>query len=84
MMVSPLNIFYWFLSTKYALCSLVEIDPVVLEKKMKMWKIYNHVDDNDNKNDNGNDNVPTWAFMISSDELKILPEFFISKTLNTE
>ena len=27
---------------------LVEIGPVVLEKKMKMWKVY---DDNDNDND---------------------------------
>ena len=29
--------------------SLVEIGPVVLEKKMKMWKVY---DDNYNNNDN--------------------------------
>ena len=32
--------------------SLVEIDPVVLEKKMEMWKIYdnnNDIDDNDDR-----------------------------------
>ena len=28
--------------------SLVEIGPVVLEKKMKMWKVYDDDDDNDN------------------------------------
>ena len=31
--------------------SLVEIGPVILEKKMKMWKVYN--DDDDNDADNG-------------------------------
>ena len=34
--------------------SLLEIGPVDLEKKMKMWKVYDN-DDNDNDNDN-NDN----------------------------
>ena len=41
---------------------------MVLEKKMKMWKIYNHVDDNDNENDNGNDNVSielSWSAQMS-------------------
>ena len=33
--------------------SLVEIGPVVLEKKMKMWKVYDNDDDNDNDNDDG-------------------------------
>ena len=34
--------------------SLVEINPVVLEKKMKMWKVCDNVDDNDdNDNDDG-------------------------------
>ena len=28
--------------------SLVEIGPVVLEKKMKLWKVYDDDDDNDN------------------------------------
>ena len=28
--------------------NLVEIYPVVLEKKMKMWKVYDNDDDNDN------------------------------------
>ena len=31
-------------SLKDALCKIVEIDPVVLEKKIKMWKVY---DEND-------------------------------------
>ena len=31
--------------------SLVEIGPVVLEKKMKMWKVYD--DDNKNNDNNG-------------------------------
>ena len=34
--------------------SLVEISPVVLEKKMKMWKVYDD-DNNDHGNDNNND-----------------------------
>ena len=34
--------------------SLVEIDPVVLEKKMKMWKVYDD-DDDDNDDNNAND-----------------------------
>ena len=41
--------------------SLVEIDPVVLEKKTKMWKVYN----NDNHRQR---TIFTWAF--SSGELK--------------
>ena len=32
--------------------SFVEIGPVVLEKKMKMWKVYDN-DNNDNDNDDG-------------------------------
>ena len=35
--------------------SLVEIDPVVLEKKMKVWKVYDNNNDND-ANDYNNDN----------------------------
>ena len=35
--------------------SLVEIGPVVLEKKMKMWKVYNDNDNNDNDNDDNDD-----------------------------
>ena len=31
--------------------SLVEIGPVVLEKKMKMCKVYDNNDNNDNNND---------------------------------
>ena len=32
--------------------SLVEIDPLVLKKKMKMWKVYDNAnDDNDDNND---------------------------------
>ena len=34
--------------------NLIEIGPAVLEKKMKMWKVYDD-DDNDN-DDNDNDN----------------------------
>ena len=39
----------------YFVPSLVEIGPVVLEKKMKMWKVYDNDDndDNDNNNDDG-------------------------------
>ena len=47
--------------------SLVEIGPVVLEKKMKMWKVYDN-DDNDNNNDDGQRTNLTWAF--GSGELK--------------
>ena len=37
--------------------SLVEIGPVVLEKKMKMWKVYdNNNDANDDNNDANEDN----------------------------
>ena len=46
--------------------SLVEIGPVVLEKKMKMWKVY---DDNDNDNDdNDNDGQRTIFDQKSSFE----------------
>ena len=45
--------------------SLVEIDPEVLEKKMKMWKVY----DNDDYNDDGQRTNLTWAF--GSGEQKI-------------
>ena len=31
---------------------LVEIGPVVLEKKIKMGKVYNNYDNNDDNNDN--------------------------------
>ena len=34
---------------------LVEIGPLVLEKKMKMWKVYDN-DDNDNDNDDNDNN----------------------------
>ena len=34
---------------------LVEICPVVLEKKIKLWKVYDNAD-NDNDKDNGNHN----------------------------
>ena len=55
--------------------SLIEIGPVVLEKKMKMWKVYN--DNNHNNDNNDNDDEATdklwsekliWAY--SSGELK--------------
>ena len=36
----------------YFVPSLVEIGPVVLEKKMKMWKVYDDDDDNDDNADN--------------------------------
>ena len=36
--------------------SLIEIGPVVLEKKMKMWKVYDNNDNNNNDNDNNDDN----------------------------
>ena len=38
--------------------SLVEIGPVVLEKKMKMWKVYDN-DDDDNDNDDNDDGQRT-------------------------
>ena len=49
--------------------SLIEIGSVVLEKKMKMWKVY--ANNNDNDNDNGQiwSEKLTWAF--GSGELKI-------------
>mgnify|MGYP003683272863 CR=1 FL=1 len=47
--------------------SLVEIGPVVLKKKMKMWKVYDNNDDND---DDGQwSEKLTWAF--GSGELKM-------------
>ena len=36
--------------------SLFEIGPVVLEKKIKMWKVYDNDDDNDNNYNDNNDN----------------------------
>ena len=38
--------------------SLIEIGPVVLEKKMKMWKVYDN-DDNDNDDNDDNDGQRT-------------------------
>ena len=32
--------------------SFVDIGPVVMKKKMKMWKIYDNDDNNDKDNDN--------------------------------
>ena len=47
--------------------SLAEIGPVVLEKKMKMWKVYNNANDD---NDNGLwSEKLTWAY--GSGELKM-------------
>ena len=34
--------------------SLVEIGPVVLEKKMKMWKVYDNANNDDNNENGGN------------------------------
>ena len=34
--------------------SLVQIGPVILEKKLKMWKGYDDNDDDNNGNDNDN------------------------------
>ena len=36
--------------------SLVENGPVVLEKKMKMWKVYDNANDNANDNKDNDDN----------------------------
>ena len=47
--------------------NLVEIGQVVLEKKMKMWKVY----DNDNINDDENDDGQRTKFAFGSGELKI-------------
>ena len=33
--------------------SLVEIGPVVLEKKMKVWKVYDNANNEDDDNDDG-------------------------------
>ena len=46
------------------MASLVEIGPVALEKTMKMWKVHNNAnDDNDSENDgNGQSEKLTWAF----------------------
>ena len=45
----------WILFTKeYFVLNLVEIGPVVQEKKMKMWKVYDNT--NNNANDNTKDN----------------------------
>ena len=59
--------------------SLVDIDQVALEKKMKMWKVYDNymynddsdaIDDNDDGQRTHFDNKKlTWAF--SSGDLKI-------------
>ena len=35
--------------------SLVEIGSVILEKKMKMWKVYDNDDNNNDDNDNNDD-----------------------------
>ena len=50
------------------LCAKVEIGPVVLEKKMKMWKVYGRTDGRtDRQTDRWSEKL-TWAF--SSGELK--------------
>ena len=54
----------------YFVPSLVEIGPVVLEKKMKMWKVYRRTDgqtDRQTTDDRWSEKL-TWAF--SSGELK--------------
>ena len=57
----------WVPSTKGCIVpSLVEIDPVVLAKKIKMWKVYAN-DDNDDDDDDGqrtnfDQKKLTWAF----------------------
>ena len=63
---------------------MIEIGQVVLEKKMKMWKVYDNNDDNDNNDNNYGQRTNfdqkkiTWAFV--SGELKTgLPDK--SKTL---
>ena len=55
--------------------SFVEIGPVVLEKKLKMWKVYRRTDgqtdrQTDGQTDNRRSEKLTWAY--SSDELKRL------------
>ena len=50
-----LNKFWIPLTQRCFLSSLVEIGPVVLEKKIKMWKVYDNnanSDDEDNNDDN--------------------------------
>ena len=42
----------------YGMVSLVKICPVVLEKKMKLWNVYN----NNNNNDDGRLEKLTWTF----------------------
>ena len=61
---------YLFPSTqKLFVRSLVEIDPVVLEKKMKMWKVY----DNDDAiaNDDGQILIRKANLSLRLDDLKI-------------
>ena len=46
----------WFPLTNWCFVpSLVEIDPVVLEKKMKLWKVYDNDNTDDDNTDNNND-----------------------------
>ena len=56
------------LSHGYFVPSLVEIGPVVLEKKMKMWKVYRQTDGRTQTTDDRWSEKLTWAF--SSGELK--------------
>ena len=57
-------------SPKIDLWSLVEIGPVVLDKKIKMCKVYDNINDNDENDDRQRilSEKLTWAF--GSAELK--------------
>ena len=58
----------WILITQVCfVLNLIQIGQVVLEKKMKMWKVY----DNDNINDDENDDGQRTKFAFGSGELKI-------------
>ena len=46
--------------------SLVKIGPVVLEKKMKMYKVYDNANDDDNNDDHDNDRKRTNSDQKSS------------------
>ena len=79
LLLSPLEKGYAPLSLldpriQYFVPSLVEIGQVVLEKKLKLWKVYDHanVNNNDGQQTNFDQKNLTWAF--GSCELKCIPK----------
>ena len=71
---------------QYFVPSLVEIGPVVLEKKMKMWKVYDNNndanDDNNDANEDNNDN-DDWQRTNFDQKSSLEPSAQVSKKVHS-